>query len=122
MADLNIPNLNKRSDKYLFKKKLTLSRKSRRKLLSESFLMLFFSFLIISLNYFVPNKNLLFRNFFTTLQNFLNLIIQIFPYLYKLGLVIFIVISLIFALILLSGSLYRIIRVLRRKTRNINYK
>ena len=42
MADLNIPNLNKNTDKYSFKKKLFLKRKSKRKLINEAFIMLFF--------------------------------------------------------------------------------
>jgi len=37
MADLNIPNLNIKPDKYIFKKKLNLRRKSKRRLFTESF-------------------------------------------------------------------------------------
>jgi len=32
MADLNIPNLNIKPDKHIFKKKLNLRRKSKRRL------------------------------------------------------------------------------------------
>ena len=40
MSDLNIPNINK-NDKYLFKNKLPLRRKSKRRLLIEIFLCLY---------------------------------------------------------------------------------
>ena len=36
MSDLKIPNLNMKSDKYIFKKKLSLRRKSKRRLVIES--------------------------------------------------------------------------------------
>jgi len=44
MADLNIPNLNIKSDKYIFKKKLNLRRKSKRRLFTESSFCLFWVF------------------------------------------------------------------------------
>ena len=62
MAELKIPNLNKNSDKFFFKKKLSLRRKSKSKLIKESFVMLFISILIIYLNYLIPNKLLIFNN------------------------------------------------------------
>ena len=50
MADLNIPNLNIKPDKYIFKKKLNLRRKSKRRLFTESFFLFIFSvFLILCL-------------------------------------------------------------------------
>ena len=48
MADLKIPNLDKNSSKYIFKKKLSLRRKSKRRLFMESaFLFSFSLFLFI---------------------------------------------------------------------------
>ena len=58
MNDLKIPKLNRNSDKYLFKTKLSLRRKSKRKLIIESFLMLLLSNLILLVNYVIPNKKL----------------------------------------------------------------
>ena len=119
MADLKIPNLNKNSDKYLFKKKLSLRRKSKGKLINESFMMLFFSALIIYLNYLIPNKisiiNNLLDNFSKLFINFLDSI----SYLYEICLSIFIIFSLIFALVLIIGSLSRILKVLKRKTSRV---
>ena len=46
MSDSRIPNLKKKSDKYLFKKKLSIRRKSKGRLLGESIFMLILSILI----------------------------------------------------------------------------
>ena len=122
MADLNIPNFNKKSDKYLFKKKLTLRRKSKKKLLSESFFMLILSFLLIYLNYLIPKKTFLFNNFITTFEKSFLVLIDLLSYLYQIMIVIFILISLTVAIILLLGSFYRLYKVLKRKTKQISYK
>jgi len=122
MADLNIPKLNKNSDKYLFKKKLTLRRKSKSQLLVESFLMLISSFLLIYLNYLVPNKTKFFIEFSKNLEVISNLIIELFKYSFQIFLAIFVVFSLIFSLVLILGSFYRVVRVIKRKTKKVNYK
>jgi len=70
MADLNIPNLNIKSDKYIFKKKLNLRRKSKRRLFTESFFLFILSVLLVYINYLIPNKNLLLKSY---LQHLINL-------------------------------------------------
>ena len=122
MADLKIPVLNKRSDKYFFKKKLTLHRKSKRKLIKESFFMLSSGLLIIYLNYLIPNKNLLLKNLPTTFNKSFILIIELFSNLYEIFLVIFIFISSFTALIFMIGSFYRLFSVSKRKSKQIIYK
>ena len=62
MSDLNIPNLNIKSDKYIFKKKLNLRRKSKRRLFTESFFLFILSVLLVYINYLIPTKNLLLKN------------------------------------------------------------
>ena len=62
MTDLKIPNLNINSNKYIFKKKLSLRRKSKRRLFTESALLFILSLLLVYLNYLIPNKNLLLQN------------------------------------------------------------
>ena len=122
MADLNIPNLNKKSDKYIFKKKLSLRRKSRRILFIESALMFIFSLLLVFINYLIPEKNLLLSNLPKNLNESFVLIIDLFSKLYEIFLVFFIFITSVITLILLIGSLYRLIRIANRKTRQISYK
>ena len=122
MADLNIPNLNKKSDKYIFKKKLSLRRKSKRTLFIESTSMFCLSLLLVYINFLIPDKNLLLQNLPKNLNKSFLLFIDLFSNLYKIFLVIFIFISLIVTLILLMGSFYRLFRIAKRKTRLINYK
>ena len=122
MADLNIPNLNKKSDKYIFKKKLSLRRKSKRKLLTESALLFILSILLVYINYLIPNKKLLIQNVPTTFNKFFVLIIDLFLNLNELFLVIFIFASFFTALILMIGSFYRLFKISKRKSKQINFK
>ena len=122
MADLNIPNLNINSDKYIFKKKLSLRRKSRRRLFTESAFMFIFSLLLVYITYLIPDKNLLLQNLPTTFNKSFILIIDLFSYILEIFLVVFIFFSSLTALILLIGSFYRIFRIVNRKTRQITYR
>ena len=122
MADLKIPNLNKNSDKYFFKKKLSLRRKSKSKLINESFIMIFFSALIFYLIYLIPNKISIFKNLFINFSKLFANVLDSISYIYEICLSIFIVFSLIFALILLIGSFSRILKVVKRKTSRLNFK
>ena len=122
MADLNIPNLNIKSDKYIFKKKLNLRRKSKKRLFTESFFLFILSFSLVYINYLIPNKNLLLKNLPTTLNKSFLLMIDLFSHLYEIFLVFFIFASSFTALILMIGSFYRLFRVSRRKSKQIIYK
>ena len=117
MADLIIPNLNMKSDKYIFKKKLNLRRKSKRKLFTESLYLFILSVLLFYLNYLIPNKNLLIQNLPTAFNKSFLLVFDLFSYLYEIFLVIFIFLSSFAALILMIGSLYRLFRVFQRKSK-----
>ena len=122
MADLNIPNLNIKSDKYIFKKKLNLRRKSKRRLFTESFFLLILSVLLFYINYLIPNKNLLLQNLPSTFNKSFLLLIELFSYLYEIFLVVFIFVSSFSALILMIGSLNRLFKVSKRKSKQIVYK
>ena len=122
MADLNIPNMNNKSDKYIFKNKLNLRRKSKRRLFTEAFFMFLLSVLLVYINYLIPNKNLLLQNIPTTINKSLLLIIDLFSYIFEIFLVIFIFASSFTALILLLGSLNRLFRISMRKSKQIIYK
>ena len=122
MADLKIPNLNKNSDKYFFKKKLSLRRKSKSKLINESFIMIFFSALIFYLIYLIPNKILIFKNLLINFSKLFANVLYSISYIYEICLFIFIIFSLILALVLIIGSFSRILKVVKRKTSRINVK
>ena len=122
MADLNIPNLNIKSEKYIFKKKLNLRRKSKRRLFTESFFFFILSVLLVYINYLIPNKNLLLKNIPSTINKSFLLLIDLFSYLYEIFLVIFIFASFCTALILMIGSFNRLFKVSKRKSKQIVYK
>ena len=122
MADLKIPNLNMKSDKYIFKKKLSLRKKSKRRLFTESAIMFILSILLVYINYLIPNKKLLIQNLPSSLNKSFILIIDLFANLYDIFLVIFIFISMFIIFILLISSFYRLFRIAKRKSRQINYK
>jgi len=122
MADLNIPNLNIKTDKYIFKKKLNLRRKSKRRLFTESFFLFILSVLFVYINYLIPNKNLLLQNLPSTFNKSFLLFIDLFSYLYEIFLVIFIFVSSFTALILMIGSFNRLFKVSKRKSKQIIYK
>ena len=122
MADLNIPNLNIKSDKYIFKKKFNLRKKSIRRLITESFLLFILSVFLVYINYLIPNKNLLLRNLPSTINKSFLLLFDIFSHLYEICLVIFIFASSFTALILMIGAIYRLFRIYKRKSKQIIYK
>ena len=122
MADLKIPNLDMNNNKYIFKKKLSLRRKSKRRLFMESALMFSISLFFVYINYLIPNKRMLLQNLSITFKRSFALFIDLFTNLYEIFLVIFIFFSYFISLILLIGSFYRIIKIIKRKTRIINYK
>ena len=122
MADLNIPNLNIKSDKYIFKKKLNLRRKSKKRLFTEAFFLFILSVLLVYINYLIPNKNSLLQNLPSTFNKSFLLLIDLFSYLYEIFLVIFIFSSSFIALILMIGSIYRLFRISKRKSKKFSYK
>ena len=122
MADLKIPNLNVNSNKYIFKKKLSLRRKSKRRLMIESAFMLLLSVFLVYINYLIPKKNLLIQNLPNSLSKSISLFIDLILNLYEIFLVSFIFVSSIISLILLIGFFSRIIKLVKRKTKIISYK
>ena len=89
MPELRIPNLNNRSRQYLFKNKLTIKRKSKAKLLSESLLMFISSFFLIFLNYLIPQKKILFNSFIDNINQIFINFLNFFKYFYQIILVFF---------------------------------
>ena len=122
MVDLNIPNLNIKSDKNIFKKKLNLRRKSKKRLFTEAFFLFILSVLLIYINYLIPNKNMLLRNLPSTFNKSFLLLMDLISYLYEIFLVIFIFVSSFTALILMIGCINRLFKISKRKSKQIIYK
>ena len=111
-----------KSDKYIFKKKLSLRRKSKRRLISESTFMFIFSLFLVYINYLIPNKNSLLQNLPNNLNKSFLLIIDLFSNIYEIFLVILIFILALITLILLIGSFYRLFRITKKREKQVNYK
>ena len=122
MADLKIPNINMNSNKYIFKKKLSLRRKSKRRLSIESAFLFILSLLLVYLIFLIPNKYLLLQNLPISLKKSFVLAIDLFLNVYEIFLVFFIFVSSFISLILMIGSFYRLFRVVKRKSKKIIYK
>jgi len=122
MADLKIPNVNMNSNKYIFKKKLSLRRKSKKRIFNESVILFILSLLLVYLNYLIPNKYLLLQNLPISLNKSFILMLDLFSNLYEICLVIFIFVSSIISLILMIGSFCRLFRIVKRKSKQIIYK
>ena len=122
MAELNIPNLNMKSDKFIFKKKLNLRRKSKKRLFIESVFLFIISILLVYINYLIPNKNLLLQNLSSTANKSFVLTKDLLLNLYEIFLLVFVVVSYFTALILMMGSIYRLFKLSKRKSKQIIYK
>ena len=122
MADLKIPNLNMKSDKYIFKKKFGLRRKSKKRLFIESVFLFVLSLLLVYINYLIPNKNLLLQSLPKTFNKSYVLFIDLLSSLFELFLVIFIFVSFFTTLVLMVGCFYRLFRVYRRNSKKMIYK
>ena len=122
MADLKTPNLNMKSDKYIFKKKLSLRRKSKRRLFTESAFLFILSLLLVYINYLIPNKNLLLQSLPLTFNKSFVLLIDLISNIYEIFLVIFIFVSFLTALIFMAGSFYRLFKIYKRNSKQMIYK
>ena len=103
-----------RSEKYIFKKKLSLKRKSKRRLFIESAFMFILSLFLVYINNLIPNKILLLKNIPSNLNKSFSLLIDLFLNLYEVFLLVFIFMIWIIALILLIGSVIRFLKIMRR--------
>ena len=121
MTELKIPNLNNKSRQYLFKNKLTIKRKSKMKLFSESLIMFISALLLIYFNYLIPQKKILIYSFVDNIYQIYINFLTFFKYFYQIILVIFIISTSMMSVILFIGALYRLYRILRRKTKKLNF-
>ena len=121
MSELKIPNFNNRSRQFLFKNKLTIKRKSKIKLFNESLLMFISSFILIFLNYLIPQKKILLYSFIDNIYQIYMNFLNFFKYFYQILLVVFMIFTLITSTLLIIGALYRIYKILRRRTRGFKF-
>ena len=121
MSELKIPNYTNKSRQFLFKNKLTIKRKSKRKLLSESLLMFLSGFILFFLWYLIPQKKFLIYSFVDNIYKIYINLLNIFKYFYQILLVFLIFSTAIFAVIFILGALYRLFRIFRRKSKKFKF-
>tara|TARA_B100000212_G_C27107724_1_gene419187 strand:+ start:208 stop:561 length:354 start_codon:yes stop_codon:yes gene_type:complete len=111
-----MPILKSQSKQYIFKKKVNISRKTKRELLMESFFMLLISSFLLLINYLIPNKIDLIisfkKNLFAVFVNIYEVIFHTFQIL----IVLLFCSSILICIFLITGSINRLIKVLLRKS------
>ena len=114
--------INNKSNQYLFKNKLNSRFKSKRELIKESFFMMIIGFCLLLVNYFIPEKLILFNSFKKNTFNIIENIFEIIYYSIDIIIVLFICFTLLMSIILIIGSINRITKVFKRKSRKIRIR
>ena len=117
-----MPNIKRKSRQYLFKNKLNQRGKSRIQLIKESFFMMSIAFLLLLINYLIPQKMELFNSFKNNVMNTLNNLLEIFFYSFEIIIVLIICFTYIISLFLIAVSFNRIIKIILAKTRKIKLR
>ena len=108
--------------KYLFKNKLNMRRKSKRQLINESFLMMFFGAFFLLINYFIPEKLKLFNSFKNNIFDIFRKMLEILLISMDILIVLFIIFTILLSLFLIVGSINRLIKLIVPKSRKINIR
>ena len=112
-----MPRIKNKSKQYLFKNKLNIRRKSKKTIIRESFLMMVFGLSLLIINYFIPQKILLFNSFKKNIFEILSNILEILFYSLEIIIVLIISSTVLLSLFLIVGSFNRLIKVLLTKSR-----
>ena len=111
-----------KSRQYLFKNKLKIRRKSRGELIKESFLMMIFALLLLLTNYFIPQKIELFNSFIGNIFGIFRNILEILSHSLEILIVLFVCSTFLMSIILIAGSLNRLVKVLLPRSRKIKLR
>ena len=111
-----------KSNQYLFKKKINIRRKSKKELIKESFFMMIFGLFLLLLNYFVPQKIELFNSFRKNIFDIYNNLFEIILKSFEIIVVILICFTLIISIVLIIGSISRIIKIFQGKRSKIRFR
>ena len=117
-----MPKITNKSRQYLFKNKLNKRRKSKTELIKESFLMILFGLFLLIVNYLIPEKMKFFNSFKKNIFEVFNNVLEIFFYSLEIFTVLFIIFTILLSLFLFAGSVNRIIKVVRTKSRRLSIR
>ena len=122
MAAKKMPNIKRKSRQYLFKNKFNKRFKSRRVLIKESFFMMIVGLFLLLINYLIPQKIKLFISFKNNIIESFNNLLEIFSYTLEILIVILICLSLLISIILIVGSINRIIKLILSRSRKARFR
>ena len=117
-----MPNIKRNSRQYLFKNKLNKRGKSRIEVIKESLLMMIIGLLLLLINYLIPQKMELFNSFSNNVISTLNNLLQIINYSLEIIIVLLICFTFIISIILIAGSINRIVKLLLARPRKIRFR
>tara|TARA_Y100000589_G_C26626569_1_gene416323 strand:- start:163 stop:516 length:354 start_codon:yes stop_codon:yes gene_type:complete len=117
-----MPRLRYKSKQFLFKNKLNIRRKSKKKLLKESFLMMILGFFLLLINYLIPRKMILIKSFNQNVFEILKNLMEICSYFFEILIVVLIFFSLLISIFLIFGSFNRILKVFSKRSQKIRVR
>ena len=117
-----MPKIKNKSKQYLFKNKLSKRYKSKRELIKESFLMMISGLFLLLINYLIPQKIELFYSFNKNMFNIIRNLFEIISSSFEVLIVLIISSTLIVSIILIAGSISRIIKVILPKSKKFRFR
>ena len=117
-----MPNIKRKSRQYLFKNKLNKRVKSKRELISESFFMMIVGLFLLLINYLIPQKMELFNSFKNNIIKTINNLLEIFSFTLEILVVLLICFSLLISILLIVGSINRIVKLLLSRSRKVRFR
>ena len=117
-----MPNIKRKSRQYLFKNKLNKRGKSKSELIKESFFMMVVGLFLLLITYLIPQKMELFNSFKNNIFNILSNVFEILIYSLEILMVLLISFTILLSLVLIAGSIIRIIKIAMYKSRKISIR
>ena len=117
-----MPNIKRKSRQYLFKNRTNKRVKSRRELIKESFFMMIVGLFLLLINYLIPQKMELFNSFKNNIIDLINNLLEIFSFTLEILIVLLICFSLLISLLLIAGSINRIVKLLLSKSSKVRFR
>ena len=117
-----MPNIKRKSRQYLFKNKLNKRGKSRIELIKESFFMMVVGWFLLLVNYLIPQKMKFINSFRNNVLDTFNNLLEILSYSLEILIVLLICLTLLMSIILIAGSINRIVKVLLPRSRKIRFR
>ena len=117
-----MPRIKNKSKQYLFKNKINLRRKSKRELIKESFLMMTFATFLLLINYFIPQKFELFNSLKKNILGIAGNTLEILFYSLEILFVLLICFSLLISILLIAGSINKIVKLLLTRSRKTRFR